>query len=79
MAKFYTKYPIANQIHNSKIPSFQYKFEIFQLKFEMTLIPIKGIKALGNKKFYRTILQFNLEIPKYQYIVKIIHKRIFLL
>ena len=27
----------------------------------------EGIKALGNKRFYRTIPQFNLKIPKCQY------------
>ena len=31
-------------------------------------------KTLGNGRFYRTISQFNLEIPKYQYIDNIINK-----
>ena len=32
----------------------------------MTLISMEGINALGNERFYRTIIPFNLEIPKYQ-------------
>ena len=32
----------------------------------------EGIKALGNKRFYRIIPQINLGIRKYQYIDKII-------
>ena len=41
-------------------------------KIELDIDEVEGIKAIDSRKFYRSIPQFNLEIPKYQYIDKII-------